>query len=723
MKTNDEMSDEMNDEMDDEMSDVLSIFAKDTIDKNNIANAKNTNGTNKEKSSLLENYEYRPQQKEMAQQVWKSLDAKEICFIEAGTGIGKTLAYLLPLLHFAAKENVRVAISTETKSLQQQILNKDLPIAEEVLARPIKAELCLCAANYVCKRRLQNTLNLGKQELTTISNEELEDFLDWEKDSTGLRQEYDNNLPNQFWNKINRDPLDCLASHCPNYNISPYFVARRSWQKAELLILNHSILSNHFANNGKLLPKFDYLVIDEAHRFPGILQNAFTLSASVQELRSLLKEDKLQNLKDEKDFKKIEIVKEVESFYKELQKQFLAPNQNQYKTQQWIRSELALEEAYKILNALEQLQKNLEKQLKLMSSQGKLKIDTDGEVDLEHSTAELQLQSRISRLEKFQELIEKLAAIKDKDEVVWIEKRFTSGETKRLRDIVIYCASLSGGRFLQEEIFPQISSVLLTSATLNTDPNNKFNYILKELGFDLRDAPLCLKLDSPFSYQKQTLLYLPDKISDPGKEQENFHKDIAKEIHRLVKLSQGGAFVLFTSANALKKCQALLEHYQENEQTKKDDNYDYKIYSQASLGASLALSSFQKAKKKNGVLLGLATFWQGVDIPGDRLRLVIITRIPFRVPDEPILAARWEAEVEAGNKAFHELQMPTAIISMRQGFGRLIRSFKDKGIIAILDPRLQSRSYGPEILKVLPPSTKHSNFKDLEQAYLNLLKD
>ena len=235
-------------------------------------------------------YEYRPQQEEMARKVWECLQNESTLLLEAGTGVGKTLAYLLPLLYFSKKAKVRVAISTETKSLQQQILHKDLPIAQRLLAQNIKAELCLGAANFVCKRRLQSTLEKGDIDPTFSQKGELEKFLEWEsKSPSAIRQEYSSSLPNHFWNKINRDPLDCLGSRCPHYDISPYFVARRLWQKADLLILNHSLLANHFALEAKLLPEFQYLIIDEGHRFPEILQNAFTLQGSMQELRSTLK--------------------------------------------------------------------------------------------------------------------------------------------------------------------------------------------------------------------------------------------------------------------------------------------------------------------------------------------------------------------------------------------------------------------------------------------------
>ena len=648
-------------------------------------------------------YEYRPQQEEMARKVWECLQNESILLLEAGTGIGKTLAYLLPLLHFSKQAKVRVAISTETKSLQQQILYKDLPIAQKLLSLDIKAELCLGAANFVCKRHLQNTLEKGDIDPNFSQKGELENFLEWEANSPrAIRQEYPGSLPNAFWNKINRDPLDCLGSRCPHYDISPYFVARRAWQKADLLILNHSLLANHFALEAKLLPEFQYLIIDEAHRFPEILQNAFTLQGSMQELRSLL---------DEGNTKEKTIIKYVESLYLRLQTRILQHS----KKQERISTELALAEAFKIINALEKLSGELEKELNLLTSQTELGLNQ--ETKLLQNNKELQLQARIGRIEEFRQLIEKLAAEKEKDEVVWIEKRFANDSSQSLKDILIFCASLSGGNFLQERLFSQISAVIMTSATLSANNEKPFQYISKELGFTPEEEPESLRLSSPFNYEKQVLLYTPQNIAEPHyAAEEKFHKDIAREIHCLLDLSQGGAFVLFTSSRSLKACQNLLETNWEGKQ-------NYKIFSQLSLGSSAALRAFTENKKKNSVLLGLATFWQGIDIPGDRLRMVILTRIPFRPPDEPILAARLEAEKEAGRNPFFELQVPAAILSVRQGFGRLIRSFTDRGVVALLDPRLHKRSYGQEILNVLPPAQRHTQFASLSQAYQELFKE
>ena len=679
------------------MTDPLLLLSKKGMkSKNQDKDPHGKEGT----QELWPEYEYRPEQEEMGRKVWDCLENEGNLLVEAGTGVGKTLAYLLPLLHFAKKTKMRVAISTETKSLQQQILYKDLPLAEKLLSMNIKAELCMGAANFVCKRRLQGALDKGDIDPIFSEDGALEEFLQWEeKTPVATRQGYAGSLPNLFWNKINRDPLDCLSSRCPHYDISPYFVARRAWQKAELLILNHSLLANHIALESKLLPEFQYLVIDEAHRFPEILQNAFTLQGSMQELRSLLNEGGAREK---------QIIKDLEVLYMELQTRFPQPFMKQLR----IKTELPLEEAFRIINALEKIREDLEKKLNLFSSQTELELDKEKE--LEQSTQELQLQARISHIEDFRSLIEKLAAEKKEGEVLWLEKKLANNSAASLKDILIFYASLSGGNFLQEKLFSQLSSVIMTSATLSANPKNPFEYISKELGFSQGDEPESLCLSSPFDYKKQSLLYLPRNIADPVyNAEEEFHEDISKEIHSLLELSKGGAFVLFTSTRSLRACQKLLEKYQKEKQS-------YELFSQISLGPNPALQAFQKNKKKNAVLLGLATFWQGIDIPGDRLRMVIVTRIPFRSPEEPIFSARLETEEKEGGNPFFNLQVPIATLSIRQGLGRLIRSSTDKGVVAILDPRLHKRSYGKDILSVLPPAQRHSDFASLKEAYKEL---
>ncbi len=677
-------------------TDPIAIFSKKPPKKDTFEN-----------EDIWPQYEHRPEQEEMAQAVLQSIENQEILLVEAGTGIGKTLAYLVPLLFFAQKNKKRVVVSTETKSLQQQILNKDLPLAQKLLGTKVHAELCFGTANFVCKRRLEDNLHTGR--LDPYMSRHLESFLEWENNSrSGIRQEYHGPLSESFWQNINRDPLDCLGKRCPYYEISPYFVARRQWQRATLLIVNHSLLAQHFALEAKLLPEFQYLVIDEAHRFTEVLQHAFTLQGSLQEMRSLVHELDPSHRFDEKKF-----MNYLDELHDVLAKELLKKGTNRSEK---ISHELPLKSIYSIINDIEKLTKELTHKQELLKSQQSLALQEEVAL-MELSLEELQLNSQISRLEKFYKLFEKLAATKEKQEVVWLEEKQSrsskTGTNQKVKDLTIFCASLNSGNFAQESIFSQLSSTILTSATLGTSNKDPFSYFIKELGFASDSELRQLKLNSPFRYDKQALLYLPQNIADPVHATEKFHNDSAKEIHRLLQLSKGGAFVLFTSIRSLTLTQQILESDTDLYRQK-----NYKIFSQVALGASASLKAFQA--DKHGALFGLATFWQGIDILGDLLRMVIITRIPFRVPDEPILSARLEMAKENGENGFLQLQVPPAVLSLRQGFGRLIRSFEDRGVVTILDPRLQTRLYGQDILKLMPPAQRYHQFSQLKTVYEKL---
>ncbi len=657
---------------------------------------------------IWSDYEYRSSQEEMAEAIFQCIEEKEILLLEAGTGIGKTLAYLLPLLWVAHKSKLRVAISTETKSLQKQLLTKDIPLAQSILGTKLKAELCLGASNFVCKRRLNETLEKGDIDANFSLNGGLTKFLDWEKKSpSGIQHDYDGDLPFRFWNNIHRETRNCLSKRCPYYEISPYFVARRLWQRASILVVNHSLLANHFVLDGKLLPEFTELIVDESHSLPRIIQNAFSSQTSMQELSILLKETQAKSKKN---------ADSLNLLYLECKNIFEAHSKKKLR----ITSELPLPGAFQIINILEKLEREWEKKKSQLSSQQELDLDQKNNIEL--YVDELKVQTQLEQIKKNRSLLEKLAGVKESKEVIWLEKIPKTNIERNEKtwnvsyDIGIFNTPLSSSHLIQEKVLSQVSSVIFTSATLSTNSKNPFSYFGKELGFSNDTLPTNIKLSSPFDYKKQAILYLPKSIADPVYAEEQFYIDICREIHALLQLSRGGAFVLFTSIKSLKKTEALLESESDFAEKK------YRICSQVSLGsANRALDLFFKnMSKNNGVLFGLATFWQGIDIPGDHLRMVIITRIPFSVPDEPVLAARMEIEKKMGGNPFYNLQLPTAILSMRQGFGRLIRSFQDRGVVSILDPRLQKKSYGKEILETLPKAQLHTNFENLKIAYQKL---
>ncbi len=688
-------------------------------------------------------YEPRPQQERMAGAVHSALRDGRSLLVEAGTGVGKTLAYLLPLLEYGEREDVRVVVSTETRSLQQQILEKDLPTARKILGRDIPAELCLGASNYVCKRRLAGVLDEGSFGPEMMDS--IEEFLAWEKRTeTGVRHEYTGPASPEFWRKIGRDPDDCLGGRCPNFDVSYYFLAKRRWQDARLLVVNHSLLSYHFAYGRRLLPEFSHVVVDEAHRFPEIFHGAFAEAASFREMQIMITELGRKGHADES--------RAFESFRDALIEALpLKPGEN-------LRcggAGLELAAGRDFVSALDRGQRYLKQKLQQLSQQQQLSLG-DSEDRNQTNVDAMEVQALSNRLSRVTSLVNTLldGAPESEDRVFWLSRaaeerrrrrssKKDRGERNDAPDYRLQRAPLYPGALIRRNFLKEVRTVVFTSATLTTrggapreTSGNQtkaetihpaFAYFAREIGCDDGGdsgevaPPLSLQLDSPFDYRRRALLYLPRDMPDPAREEERFHQAAAREIERLLLLSRGGAFVLFTSGRSLRAVQALMSgerRYAGDE----DDHAAYEIINQLEHGASTALLKFLQAER--GALFGLATFWQGIDIAGDRLRLVILVRLPFRVPDEPLLAARMEREKESGGDPFRSLQLPAAVISIKQGFGRLIRTHNDRGIVAILDPRIRTKNYGKGILRALPPARiAASSFEEMVQIRDELFGD
>lgn len=645
-------------------------------------------------------YVYRSQQEDMARAVDRAVRESGVLLVEAGTGVGKTLAYLLPLLDYAERENLRVAVSTETRSLQQQILEKDLPIVERILGRRIHAELCLGASNYVCKRKLEEGLLSGS--VGPEMADHIDGVLDWLRESsTGVRQEYRGYASPAFWSKFTRDPDDCLGSRCHNFDTSYYFLARERWRRARLLILNHSLLSAHLAVGGQLLPEFAALVVDEAHRFPEVFHRSFIESMSFEEM-----EEAFFSLGSEGT----PALRALEGFRSGV----LAAVDPGARGQLRIRGGVPVPAGEGFSAELARAEAHLERRLNDLASQSELGLGEDRDERARASLDQLETQARLGRLQILRRLLNALLDGPTRDQVLWIAREEKRERSNDRADYRIHLAPVEPAELVREKLYPIVGSVAFTSATLAGQGARPFDYIARELGLgefgsDTRGGRRReLQLDSPFDYRKRCLLYLPADMPDPSQAEAEFHRAAAREVRRLADLSRGGAFVLFTSARSLREVQRLIEE-------ELDETPEWELVSQLEAGPSPALHRFRSSS--HAVLFGLATFWQGVDIPGDQLRLVTLVRLPFRVPDDPPLAARMERVEEQGGQAFRDLQLPQATLSIKQGFGRLIRSHADRGAVAILDPRLRTRRYGREILAALPPAARHDSFESLAKAW------
>ncbi|MCR9144513.1 MAG: ATP-dependent DNA helicase [bacterium] len=710
---------------------------------------------------ILSGYNYRPQQEAMARAVAGTLaradqeGAPQSLLVEAGTGVGKTLAYLLPLLERAIQDNTRVVVSTETKSLQSQLLEKDLPIVQKLLGRRIKSEICLGASNYVCKRKLSKVMAEGSFGPEMAGRTDA--FLDWESGSqAGLRSEYRGYASPAFWRKVTRDPDDCLGSRCPNYDISYYFLAREQWRQAQLLIVNHSLLASHFALEGRFLPEFSHLVIDEAHRFPEIFHGAFVNEFAFSEIQSLAQDAGRRG---------VDLSSLFEAFRDHLQN--LIPLQRGTHVRR--QTGLDFPGGHALRSGVVRAEQIVKLQLEEVKAQQELGFgeapDAQGAgsepARLQQSVEFIELQSMSQKLARLRALLDALLHGAGREAVFWLSResgpaaeatsdRSSAASREASSGYWLHLAPLYPGRLFRDAFFSrEMRATIFTSATLTTGPANHpeaFRYFGGEVGLIEAPArasdtvsepglpaaaadhppgagapipvPETLQLDSPFDYASRAILYLPPGMPDPAREEQRFHEAAAREIERLLLLSRGGAFVLFTSVRSLRAVQAYFQNAERRYAGEEGDEAAFEIFSQLDQGPAAALARFREHPR--GALFGLATFWQGIDVPGDMLRLVILVRLPFRVPDEPLLAARMEREKSEGRDAFGGLQLPAATLSIKQGFGRLIRTATDRGMVAILDPRLQTKGYGKKILAVLPPARRLRAFPDVAAAFRKL---
>ncbi|MCB1308030.1 MAG: DEAD/DEAH box helicase [Leptospiraceae bacterium] len=638
----------------------------------------------------------------MAAAVSESLNGDRILMVEAGTGVGKTLAYMLPLLHFALTNDTRVVISTETRSLQEQILKKDLPIAQKLLGAHIQAEVCLGSSNYVCKRKLNEALNSGT--IDPRMGTALQPFLDWEATTTdGIRHEYNGRTTPLFWKQTTRDPDQCLANRCPYYRESYYFVAREKWRNAHLLIVNHSLLAAHYALEARLLPPFAHLVVDESHRFPEIFHEAFVRQIDCDELQMLIHEGQPLNLQEQK---------QIDAFRNDLLHAFTLKEGE--RSRLTVPFQASSTDA--ILKLLTERTVITERSLDDLRSQQDLGMDAGETVTTDVRVMEL--NARLARLKEVRSIIDSFAAGPRPNQVLWIQNP-EGGDGQNYR---MHAAPLRPGPLFSKYFYPEIQSTIFTSATLTGTGTRPFTYFAGEIGLrdtesaaELRGRVSTRLLASPFDFPGQAILYLPPTLPDPSMQEDAFHEQVAIEIQHLIALTGGGAFILFTSTRSLRAVDRVLRRMHGDHNLLDADGLPIEWINQLDAGAAVARRRFLEAER--AVLLGLASFWQGIDVAGDRLRLVVLVRLPFRVPDEPILAARMETEKAAGREPFRTIQLPQATLAMKQGFGRLIRSQSDTGIVAILDPRVQTRRYGKEILDALPPARRVGNQSDLLRAY------
>ncbi|HEY9097971.1 MAG TPA: ATP-dependent DNA helicase [Thiobacillus sp.] len=626
-------------------------------------------------AEVLQGWRARPQQIAMAEAVERAVANNSVLLAEAGTGTGKTLAYLIPALLSGGK----VVISTGTKALQDQLFHRDLPAARRALKSPVKVALLKGRANYVCHHHLERNLSDGR-----FANRDdpkwLAKIASFAKTSSSGDRAEAEGIPEDAtaWQYAVSSRDTCLGSECTYYKDCFVMAARKAALDAEVVVVNHHLF---FADLwlkdegvAELLPACNTVILDEAHQLAETAAQFFGQTISTAQLIELGNDTKRLAAVKAGDFPVLR--KAAEDLTKATRDLRLAFPQNP------IKSTLAELKRYdKWPDALKAASAALNDLTKLLETQAERDAD---------------LNNCYERAQAVQATLTSWQRDDDPDtpRVRWLETTLSS--------LLMHATPLSVGAMFGAKLTERAQAWILTSATLAI--GGDFSHLKARLGIEEAET-LCV--DSPFDYPRQGVLYVPQGVSAPNTPE--FTESVVNAALPVLEVSGGRAFILFTSLRALDKARGLLE------EAFKSRGWDYPLLVQGDAPKNELLARFQKAG--NAVLLGSQSFWEGVDMPGDALSVVIIDKLPFQPPDDPVVAARIAQAERNGGKPFMDYQLPHAAISLKQGAGRLIRSETDRGVLMICDTRLADKPYGRLLLNALPAMTRTRKLAVVERFF------
>lgn len=663
-----------------------------------------------------ERFEPREQQIEMLQTVSEAFSKGHHMLIEAGTGTGKSFAYLIPAFQWAMQNGERVVISTNTINLQDQLINKDIPELEEILETELRATVQKGRGNYLCPRRLismQNRQAASPEEMRVLGK-----VLVWlNENGTGDRGDINVNGPveGEIWSRISAENEGCRPNSCPyrRNNQCPFYSIRAQALHSHVIIVNHALLLADAVYAKGVIPEYRYLIIDEGHHLESAATGSMSFKTSIFEINRVIQDigtlnsgfigrlrtsiqpkltddnfEELSTIAEKITNKEEELAPELKNLFDCL-RQFMDDAREgkpltiygqQYRLAEETRSMDGWDEIEIIWSNCESLLRSILKKASKFGKKIEEALSDDPEEEIDEMNA--MFKGSIDQLKQIHDTLEDLFMAPDPNTIYWID---LSGSNFRLS---LCTAPLSVGPMIQETLWNEKDCVILTSATLTT--SKQFDYMKERLAAEDADE---FRVGSPFDYQKSVLLCTPRDVPEPNQPSAQFILD--QTIINLCKAVGGRTLVLFTSYAQLKRTS--------NDISAELGKFGITVFEQGEgVSPSALLKTFRNTNK--AVLLGTRSFWEGVDIQGDALSIVIIAKLPFDVPSDPIIAAR-SATFE---NPFGEYSLPEAILKFRQGFGRLIRSKTDRGLVIIMDNRINTKRYGQDFINSIPACTRKS---------------